>query len=109
MSLVTNCIFSFSIGEDEEAIMKEVNSYFEIKERPLISVEDKLLPHGWYGGSKYLETPIYIGAFNFFSIEHFMSHIKELPWKEPENVQLIAQGQEEDYFTIYILLSEEHP
>ena len=102
MSVVTNAILAFSIMEDEDKKYKEVNAYFE-DSKGFVSCDDKDLPSGWYGGNKMLETNVAIGSFNHFSIENFMNHLAKIHWKEPENVQLIAQEQEENKFKIISL------
>lgn len=100
MSHVDNCILSFDICEDETMIA-EVNSFFSKENcKAFISAEDDCLPHGWYGGSKYLETPLFIAAFNYFSESEFIIYLKTLKWKYPENVQLIIKRQDDDIFSI---------
>lgn len=99
MSVVTNLIFSFCICEDEEERAKEVNRYFA-DSKPLVSVEyDESY---WYGGTKALETPIYIGAFNYtcFDLDEFIHHVKSIEWRYPEMVQIIVQEQDDDKFRI---------
>ena len=54
----------------------------------------------WYGGTKMLETPLYVGAFNHLDLEGLIEHMKEVKWEEPENVQLIVKLQEADKFEI---------
>ena len=64
MSYVTNVILYIGILNDVDAKIKEVNAYFEDDSfNGLVSVEDEKLPNGWYGGSKYLECDLFIGAF----------------------------------------------
>lgn len=98
MSLVTNCILSFSISETEKERIEEVNSFFDCK--PFISCADESLPNGWYGGTKYLETPIYIGAFNYFNKVDFINHLVNIEWYYPEDVQLIIEEQDDARFRI---------
>lgn len=57
------------------------------------------------GGSKALETPLAIGAFNYFNLGGYLNFLRKLPWKRPESVQLILKDQEDDVFTIYGLNS----
>ena len=100
MSVVDNCILSFNICEDDEKIV-EVNSFFNMKnQKPFVDVDADFLPVGWYGGRKMLETPLFIAAFNYFSEDEFIKHLKTLNWKYPEDVQLIIKRQEEDIFSI---------
>lgn len=98
MSLVTNCILSFSILDDTEERMKEVNSFFDCK--PLVSCDESLC-RGWYGGTKMLETPIYIGAFNYLPRYDFLNHISTIDWEYPEDVQLLLQEQDYNCFAVF--------
>lgn len=100
MSLVDNCILSFSICEDDEKII-EVNSFFNVElQKPFVDVDANFLPTGWYGGSKMLETPLFIAAFNYFPESEFINHLKTLNWKYPEDVQLIIKRQDDSIFSI---------
>ena len=104
MSEVTNLILSFSIGEDEEVRLKEVNSFrYRDLEMNLVSADFNKNMDGstaWYGGTKFLETPLYIGAFNHFDLDGFISHLKKINWDQPENVQVIVKGQWDEKFKI---------
>lgn len=107
MSRVTNCIFSFCVNEKEIEMMKEINIYLKKRfDQMFISADDINLTSGWYGGSRFLETPLWVAAFNYFCEDEFMEFIKTLPWREPEFVQLIMQDQEEDKFTVLEILKE---
>lgn len=100
MSHVDNCILSFNICEDDKKIT-EINSFFDTRtEKPFVDVEAEFLPHGWYGGRKYLETPLFIAAFNYFRENEFINHLKTLNWKYPKDVQLIIKRQDDDMFSI---------
>lgn len=98
MSLVTNCILSFCGAEEYERI-EEVNSFFDCK--PLTSCDDESLPRGWYGGTKMLETSIYIGAFNYLLRYDFLNHISTIGWEFPEDVQLLLQEQDDNCFAVF--------
>ena len=63
--------------------------------------EDKVM-RGFYGGSKALEINVAIGAFNYLEIQEFCKHLTEkVPWKEPEQVQLLLAEQEDGRFGLY--------
>ena len=109
MSEVTNLIISFSIGEDETSRINEVNLFFNNGLGFKINSADfeegsnwlgKENRKRWYGGTKMLETPLYVGAFNHLDLEGLIEHMKEIEWEEPENVQLIVKLQEADKFEI---------
>jgi hypothetical protein len=101
MSDVTNLILSISTYDDEQGKLKEVNTYFLAREtKPLISVDDPILPKAWYGGSKFLECALSIGAFNHLDLDDFLDHLRSIQWRWPEQVQVIAKAQEALTFTI---------
>ena len=54
----------------------------------------------WYGGSKCLETPLYIGAYNHLDLDGLVEHIKNIDWEEPENVQVMFKNQNSNKFKI---------
>jgi len=104
MSLVSNCILAFSILEDRDARIKQVNDFFEDERIVFVSVDEESLPKGWYGGTKIFETPLYLGAFNYLRDEELLLHMKnKVDWQYPERVQLIIQRQEEEIFSILTL------
>jgi hypothetical protein len=101
VSYVTNLIFSLSIVDVDRGKMDEVNTYFVDKGiKPLVSVDDERLPRAWYGGSKYLETGLYLGAFNHLNLDDFIKHVRTISWEFPESVQIIVKEQEDLKFTI---------
>lgn len=113
MSNVTNLIISFSIIEDEISRINEVNLFhnnglnFEIKsanfEEEKKNVFGKESENRWYGGSKKLETPLYIGAFNNLDLRGLIKYCQKIEWIEPENVQIIVKEQDSDKFIIETL------
>ncbi len=107
MSSVTNLMLSFAVGEEEQTIAAQLNSYPN-KGRGflLVSIDDKKLPRGWYGGSKMMETCIYLGACNYLDVDDFIEYLHSIKWKSPEEVQLFAKRQWEDKFVVYDLSSE---
>jgi len=70
-------------------------------------VEDESLPSGWYGGTKFLETNLFIGAFNFLNKGKLLEHIRTIDFLSPEDVQLIIQEQEDTRFHIINVFDEE--
>ena len=104
MSIVTNLILTFSISEDEDSCMSEVNNYeYRGLKMNLVSVDfDKDIDNrkAWYGGTKFMETPIFLGAFNHLDIEDFKRYLRKVNWEFPELVQLIVKEQEDENFRI---------
>lgn len=101
MSEVTNLILTCSLGEKEEFVLSQINK-FEINNKPfkMISINDKKLPSAWYGGTKYMECCIFMGAYNYLNLNEFIDHLKSIEWEDPEDVQLIVRNQNEDRFKI---------
>lgn len=95
MSVVTNAILSFDGCDIENVSEADINRFFG-ETRGFVSCDNE----NWYGGTKYLETPLYIAAFNHFNYKEFVLYLSTLPFKYPENVQLIIKGQEDDTFKI---------
>ena len=100
MSDVTNLIFALSVTDDNLGKMHEVNTYFVDKgTKPLVSVDDERLPRAWYGGSKYLESGLYLGAFNHLDLDDFIKYVRTISWRFPQKVQIIVKEQEDMKFT----------
>ena len=87
--------------EEEEERIIEVNKFFE-GGNGFVSCDDDSLPRGWYGGTKMLETNVYIGSFNYLNLSDLVEHLKtQVRWTDdPRNVQLIVQEQHDDKFRI---------
>ena len=106
MSEVTNLILSFSSHEDQKSRLSEINLFqnngreFEIVSADYERDPNKPNEEVWYGGSKYLETPLFIGAINHLDMEGLLEHLKDVYWEEPENVQLIVKEPNTHKFRI---------
>ncbi len=106
MSVVTNIILvtPITFEEDMPKLKRKINSFFNgehgYRTPGFVAVEDKKLPKGWYGGTKMLETELWIGAFNHINLDDLVEHLRKIKWEYPEEVQLIVKEQEEDRFEI---------
>jgi hypothetical protein len=105
MSLVTNIILSFSIdedsyesdeGDDIYALMVPINAWLTEHRYGAFGRDADHIS----GGNKHLETPLYVAAFNLFSLNEFVDMLRTLPWHEPRSVQVFVQEQEEDKFRL---------
>lgn len=104
MSHVSNVILSFSILEDEKRVMREVNDYLEKEENQRFESADfKVGGKFWYGGHKVLETPLWLGAFNYLHIGSLLKFMRGVQWEYPDEVQLIVKDQDSDLFEILTL------
>jgi hypothetical protein len=69
-------------------------------------VKDKRLPDGWYGGTKYLECDIAIGAFNHLELESLIQHLREIGGPFADELQLMVKEQEDSQFRIIDICPE---
>lgn len=112
MSWVTNVLLNtgYKDSNTDCGTIVQASAYFEDRNiRGLVSLNDPSLPRGWYGGSKFLEAGLYVGAFNHLDLDDFIEHLRSLEWKEPSQVQLIVKKQEEDVFRIVPLFEADEP
>ena len=102
MSYVCDTILHFSILEDAEEIMDQVNGFFKEGKSGFVLMDDESLPKDakyWYGGSKAFQSPIAIGAFNYLDLKGLIKHLKwNVKWKHYESVQLIWKNEDDEYF-----------
>lgn len=98
MSEVSNLLLAFSILEDANARIAEVNEWLESHEcAALKSVWDN---RDCYGGGKRVEAPLYAGAINYLPLNDLLAFLRTVQWKEPDCVQLILQAQHDDRWRI---------
>jgi hypothetical protein len=95
MSYVSNVILSFSIMEDEVKRIKDVNDKLTKQEQ-----RGFVFPDGqdWHGGSKALERPTFLAAFNYLDLERFIWDLATCNWDVPEEVQVFICDQHEDLY-----------
>ena len=103
MSVVTNTIPHYS--DDSPAFLDKVNKFFEGDQKGFVSVDDPRLPDGWYGGCKYLERNLAIGAFNHLDLDRLVRYLRDLA-PDDEDLQLIVSEQGEFRFRIINVNSE---
>jgi len=109
MSSVTNLIICInSLDDDPDLKIRQINTYF-IKEgiTGLVSFGSNRLPKSWYGGTKNLETDLYVGAFNYLELDELTEHIKTIEWNGPTCVQLIYQGPNDFKFSVTDVIHQE--
>ncbi len=106
MSIVTNLIICCSSLEDDEEIIKEFERYTH-NGHPfgIVSVASEKLPKGWYGGEKYLECIIFIGAYNHLNVAEFIEFMKsKVNWEAPDLVQVFVKEEDDMKFKILELI-----
>lgn len=110
MSWVTDVILIFGVGEEydekEDLIepvpaLENINAWLEQGDYgQLLNIGAEA------GGDKFMQANVYGGAFNFLKIDEFIQMVREQPWREPENVQLLIQDEDETRFTLHTIASE---
>lgn len=106
MSVVTNVILTFAVGEKRENVLEQLKMFKYNGVDPFIiaSIDDVSLPRAWYGGSKFMECNICLGAYNHLDIDGLVTFLRGLQWDDPEAVQLIIREQFDSRFRIIDLL-----
>ena len=107
MSDVTSLLIAFSSGEREDKVLTHLRQHMH-RGQPfrIVSVKDAALPTGWYGGSKYLETGLLVGAYNYLDLVALLAFMQRMEWEDPEDVQLIIKEQEAFKFRIINLFPD---
>ena len=103
MSRVTNVILSFSVLEPKYDVLQRVNAFF--KPEYSTSYRGFIVPDNdlWYGGTKFLERPTYLGAFNNFNADKFMDFLETIDWIFPYEVQIfICEQDDNGYYELNI-------
>jgi len=104
MSYVCDTILKFSILENKNNVMEQVNSFFDDGDY-FVMLDSEALPaeaRHWYGGSKAFQTPIAIGAFNYLDLPRLKEHLRnKVNWKYPKEVQLIYCNEDDFGFQIW--------
>ncbi len=105
MSLVTNLIVIFDVGENQDEILIQISKFqYQGKSFNIKSVDSKHLPIGWYGGDKMLETGVLIGAYNYFPEKDFIKFLeKNVKWEFKESVLVLIMNDHDERFRFYTL------
>jgi hypothetical protein len=98
VSEVTNVLLAFSILEDAEARIADVNAWLsEVEQLPLASVWEC---DAAVGGGKRMEAPLYAGAFNYFDLSEFLAYLRTVGWSQPNELQVMVRAHGDDRWRI---------
>lgn len=97
MSWVTNLIISFGFDDPNERV---IDKWFEENTGSFTRPLHRFPEH--YGGTKYLETSLLVGAYNYLPLDKLLDFLYELEWEEPESLQVLVKGEDDDIFTDHI-------
>lgn len=103
MSIVTNVILLSRAcdWEDNEAdMLPALNAHFN----PWAGF--KPLDPQTVGGTKGFEANALVGAFNYLILDDLITHLRTLPWREPEHVQLLVKEPHDERFRLIDLFPE---
>lgn len=96
MSKVINVILTASNWDDDG--LDQLNALpWHRTERGLVSCDyGKTTEHRhiWYGGSKYLEVNMGIGAFSELNVNDLIAALRQVAWNEPDCVRLYISEDE---------------
>ena len=60
---------------------------------------NKVDHHG--GGKKAMPLDMFIGAIDYLDRERLLEFYNQIPWDNPDRVQLMIQGRKDNGFTLY--------
>jgi hypothetical protein len=101
MSSITNVILIFDSLESDDLANKYLSNFPNKNSiLDIVSIHDPSLPNKWYGGTRYMEANVFIGAYNHLDLSEFIDYLKRIEWEYPESVQLFVR---EEYVTGFVL------
>jgi hypothetical protein len=56
-----------------------------------------------WGGWKYPECNVWAGALNHADLAAMLDHIKNMPWQQPNALQVFVMDQQESFFRVWML------
>jgi hypothetical protein len=98
MSVVTDVILITGIFDrcDTTPTVDLLNKKITVKhDRPLVRIDHHA------GGDKVMESDVYAGAFNYLDRDWLIEAVRSMDWEDPDRVQLLIKGHEENQFTSY--------
>lgn len=111
MSYVDNVVLLMGCGEvhekddgtDELPALDRLNAWLQSTEGGKLHLVDQ---HGT--NSKAMECYVAVGAFNYLRREEFMQAFRGAGWEDPDEVQLMFKGQDDDVFSEHRVTDSAH-
>ena len=115
MSRVTNAIFAYDTSESmrhgDNWPIAVCNEFFNqvcehaggaVYHQPGFKpIHDAITRKCFYGGTKHFEAEAYVAALNYFDPIRFLEWCRDkVRWENPENVQLILKGEDDERFHV---------
>ncbi|UBF29352.1 hypothetical protein K9N68_16855 [Kovacikia minuta CCNUW1] len=83
---------------EEPLPLRNINSWLvENHWQPLNRLDE------YVNTGKSMQACVYGGAYNFLKVNEFIELVKSQPWREPQNVQILIQDEEDERFTLHDL------
>lgn len=98
MSYVTNVIVLCGLSEEAggEGVFPAIDQVNKWLTETNFQAIGLAYLNGHEGGHKAWEAEVFGGAFNGLSIAEFMMQIAAAAWEEPDRVQVLFKGQEDE-------------
>jgi hypothetical protein len=97
MSVVTNVIVLTSASE-RHASIEEVNQWLAHDSEgniPLARADTV------FAGARCMECQVYVGAYNYLSVDGLLAKFRLIAWDFPDSVQVGIRGPFDELFTFY--------
>jgi hypothetical protein len=100
MSRVTNVILTAHVGlqDGSDPEIDSVNRFLRETDEAGCGEFVEVSEHA--GGTKYMESRVYVSAFNHADTETILKAIDQAPWRDKETVQVFVKEQEEELFRL---------
>lgn len=103
MSRVNNVMVSFGTLESEAKRMAEVNAAPSLHEQYFRENTSYEASESGWGGHKFPEKAVWAAAFNYVELDAVLEAVRAAQWDDPEEVQILWCGQDDDMWTIHTL------
>lgn len=111
MSWVTSLMLHISAVEEIDSLLPGINEFFKSYPNSVdgrqqtdegLTAISQLVP-----GGKVFGAQVFFGAYNYFPVDKFLSHLRSLRWEEPELSQLFVLDEEDLSFRSHFIGNHE--
>lgn len=96
MSVVTDTILTFDVGEDEDAAIAAVNQALLESCQGFVLTSAHEPQEAVSGGGKYLQINIALAAFNYVSDEDLIAAVRGYGWRDPDCVHIFVNREHDE-------------
>ena len=101
MSWVANVMLSVDMEEDPERAI-ELSEWLRARREGYLTCLTDPVANLW-GGFKQVECELWAGTVNNADLDALRQRVSEIPWQEPNMVQLFVRDQQESFFRIWMI------